>query len=409
MSDTYDVAIVGAGPSGSATAYYLAKTGVRVLLLDKFTFPRDKTCGDALTPRALRIISAMGITQAVEQIGHRLHKIEFFAPRGHSAIASLQETKDGHDHLLFAPRFLLDNILLERALSSGASFEAPVRVTHVIADGSTMLVQGACGSREKAFRTHIVVIATGASTKLLLDMGVLKRMPEMMLCARAYYHDLSSVLDTAQCRFDGVPLPGYGWVFPVSPTAVNVGVGIFRGRWANRKGPKTAHAAFTTFLQSSPLQQTFAGARQIGPLKGFPLRIDFAHASTFAERTLLVGEAAGLVNPVTGEGIDYALESGKLAAEYLVHLFTTGDFSLKRLSIYDSLLRERYQRLFVICDRLRSFYLNPIILNRVVRAVANNPHLMDLFMNIAIENQNLSQGLAPATIAQVLLSSAVSR
>jgi menaquinone-9 beta-reductase len=323
-------------------------------------------------------------------------------------MAPLPQTKDVNDHILIARRLLLDNILLERAISSGASFEAPVHVTDVTADGSTMLVRGMQQSKEKTFRAHMVVIATGVSAKLLLEIGVFKKMPEMMLSARTYYHGLSHTLDAAQCRFDGVPLPGYGWVFPISPTAVNVGVGIFRTRWANRKKATTAHAAFATFLQSSPLQKMLVDASQVGPLKGYPLRVDFAHAPTFAERTLIVGEAAGLVNPVTGEGIDYALESGKMAAEYLLHLFSIGDFSLKRLSTYDSLLRERYQRLYVICDRLRSFYLNPLILNLVIRAAARNSHLMDLYMNIAIENQNLSQGLAPATLAQVL-SSALAR
>src|SRR5437660_11707341 len=118
MQDTYDVAIVGAGPAGSATAYYLAKAGFSVLLLDKFTFPRDKTCGDALTPRALRIINDMGIADAIEQVGHRINKVEFFAPRGHSAIAPLPQTTDDCDHLLLAPRLLLDHILLARAISS---------------------------------------------------------------------------------------------------------------------------------------------------------------------------------------------------------------------------------------------------------------------------------------------------
>jgi len=409
MRDTYDVAIVGAGPGGSATAYYLAKAGFSVLLLDKFTFPRDKTCGDALTPRALRIINDMGIAHEIELAGHCINKVEFIAPRGHSAIAPLPQTKDGCDHLLFVPRLLLDNILFERAISSGADFEAPIHVTNVKASNRTMLIQGAQRSAERTFRAHMVVVATGASTKLLLEMGVLNKMPEMMLCVRTYYNGLSNILDAAQCRFDGIPLPGYGWVFPISPTAVNVGVGIFRNKWTNRKIPKTAHTAFTTFLQSSPLQKMLAGARQVGPLKGYPLRVDFAHAPTFAARTLVVGEAAGLVNPVTGEGIDYALESGKMAAEYLLHLFATGDFSLKQLSTYDALLRERYQRLFVTCDRLRSFYLKPYILNPVIRAVANNSHLMDLFMDIAIENQNLSLGLSPTTIAQVLFTSAISR
>src|SRR5947199_8386312 len=112
MKDIYDVVIVGAGPGGSAAAHYLSLQGFKVLLLDKFIFPRDKTCGDALTPRALRIISDMGIAGAIEQVGHRINKVEFFAPRGHSAIAPLPQTKDDCAHLLFASRLFLDNIYL---------------------------------------------------------------------------------------------------------------------------------------------------------------------------------------------------------------------------------------------------------------------------------------------------------
>ena len=117
---------------------------------------------------------------------------------------------------------------------------------------------------------------------------------------------------------------------------------------------------------------------------------------------VVIGEAAGLVNPITGEGIDYGLESGKMAAEHLTHMFAIGDFSLKQLATFDRQLRLRYQRLFVLCDRLRLLYLNPFFVNLVVRAVARNEDLMNLFMNIAIENQNLSRGLAPSTIAKVL-------
>ena len=118
---------------------------------------------------------------------------------------------------------------------------------------------------------------------------------------------------------------------------------------------------------------------------------------------MIIGEAAGLVNPITGEGIDYGMESGKLAAEYLTHMFAIGDFSLKQLAAFDKQLRQRYQSLFVLCDRLRLLYLNPFFVNLVVRAVARNEELMNLFMNIAVENQNPSRGLAPSTIAKVII------
>src|SRR5436305_4217050 len=143
----------------------------------------------------------------------------------------------------------------------------------------------------------------------------------MMLCARAYFEGMAEVLDAAQCRFDGVPLPGYGWVFPLSNSSANIGVGFFRAGLTARWMPKTARTVFDSFIETPALQSILAGAQRVGPIKGYPLRIDFARSPTYAERILLVGEAAGLVNPVTGEGIDYALESGKMAAEHLMRMF----------------------------------------------------------------------------------------
>ncbi|MDQ6660226.1 MAG: geranylgeranyl reductase family protein [Chloroflexota bacterium] len=403
MTEMYDVVIVGAGPGGSATAHYLAKEGFNVLLLDKFTFPRDKTCGDALTPRALHILDDMGVLDAIHQIGHRLDKVEFIAPKGHTVVAPIPQKESKYDYLLFAPRIHLDNLILEHAVASGAKFQSPVRVTDVVQEENSMVVRGENHGKEVSFRARMVIIAVGANTKLLLRMGLLKKMPQMVLCARAYYDGISTVLDAAQCRFDGVPLPGYGWVFPVSPSSANVGVGMFRSGLAARWMPSTARAVFDTFLQTPPLQKLLAGAHRSGPIKGYPLRVDFARSPTFGKRTMLVGEAAGLVNPVTGEGIDYALESGKIAAEHLSHMFAIGNFSSTQLKTYDKVLRLHYQRLFVLCDRLRTLYLNPLVLNPAIRAVARNDELMKLYMNIAIDNQDVYQGLAPKTIAKVVL------
>src|SRR5260370_2159916 len=116
MSEIYDVVIVGAGPAGSATAHYLAREGLNVLLLDKFNFPRDKTCGDALTPRALHILDDMGILNDVQQVGHRLVKLEVIAPKGHPAVPTLPK-KDHRDHFLsFLPPLLLANTIPAPAL-----------------------------------------------------------------------------------------------------------------------------------------------------------------------------------------------------------------------------------------------------------------------------------------------------
>jgi geranylgeranyl reductase family protein len=403
MSEIYDVVIVGAGPSGSTTAYYLAKAGFNVLLLDKFNFPRDKTCGDGLTPRALHILDEMGLLDTLLRVGYRCYKLELISTKGDTVSAPFPKNENLCDYLLVVPRLILDNIILERALARGASFQTPVRVTGIEQENNTMLVRGEQGAKKITFRAHMVVHATGANTKLLLTTGLLKKIPQMILAVRTYYDGITGAIDAAQCRLDNVPLPGYAWIFPVSATSINVGMGLFRGGLASRWMPKTTHIAFNTFIQSPPLQRLLDGSRQVSPIKGFPIRVDFARSPTYSERTMIIGEAAGLVNPITGEGIDYGMESGKIAAEHLTHMFAIGDFSLKQLAAFDNQLRQRYQRLFVLCDRLRLLYLNPFFVNLIVRALARNDELMNLFMNIAIENQNLSRGLEPSTIAKVII------
>ncbi len=405
MSILYDAAIVGAGPAGSATAHYLAKQGLKVVLLDKFSFPRDKTCGDALSPRALRVLDEMELLDSVLQVGHRLSTVEFIAPNGHSAIAPIPRQAKRSDTLLFVPRLILDNILLERARASGADFQERIRVTAITRDGTAMVVKGEQQQQRQSvsFRARIVVIATGTNAKLLLQTGILTKPPQMMLCTRTYYEDIQNMPQHAQCRFDGIPQPGYGWLFPLSTSRVNIGLGLFKTGLSSLWMPRTAQAAFNTFLKTRPLQEMLRGAHQVGPLKGYPLRVDFARSPTFGDGVFVVGEAAGLVNPVTGEGIDYALESGKIVAEHLLHMFAIDTSPAIQQKLYDQHLRQQYQHLFVMCDRLRLFYLNPLVLNQVIRAASNNDDLMALFMNVAIENLDVYKGLSAKTISKVFL------
>ncbi|MBA2681568.1 MAG: FAD-dependent monooxygenase [Ktedonobacteraceae bacterium] len=174
MSDIYDVVVVGAGPAGSAAGYYLASRGLKVLLLDKFAFPRDKTCGDALTPRALRILDEMDILDDLFQVGHSANAVEFIAPKGHAALAPLPRQDRPSDKLLFVPRLILDNIILERARAVGAQFQGPVHVTDILRDGSEMVVTGEHRRQTFTFRARMVIVAIGANVKLLMRMKLLK-------------------------------------------------------------------------------------------------------------------------------------------------------------------------------------------------------------------------------------------
>jgi geranylgeranyl reductase family protein len=401
VSEPYDAVIIGAGPGGAATAHYLALAGMRVLLLDKFSFPRDKTCGDGLTPRALRILDEMGLLEGIQAESARHDLVRFTAPNGREVNANIPMRDKRYSYVEIIPRLALDHLILERAIASGATFESPVRVTDIARNRDGVVVTAARGKRATTYNARMAVLATGANMALLLKLGLLKKQPEVVLACRAYYEGITDLPEGVQCRFDGVPLPGYGWIFPVSPSRANVGIGFFQMGLAGRWAPDNARAVFDRWLQIPSMQRLLAGAWQDGPVRGYPIRVDFATAPTYDERVILVGEAAGLVNPVTGEGIDYALESGKLAAEHLTAMFAAGDFSSSPLRAYDADLRAEYQRLFTLCDRLRLLYLNAPVINRAIAAGTRRRELRDLYMNIVMENDDVMAALSPRTLATV--------
>jgi flavin-dependent dehydrogenase len=220
-----------------------------------------------------------------------------------------------------------------------------------------------------------------------------------MLAARAYVEGVQQPLgDSFQLRLDPTLLPGYGWVFPVASGVANIGVGFLPSRHPDQ----TAKQAFERFVAGRGMRQLLDGAAQIGPVKGYPIRVDFRRSPTHAGRTLLVGEAAGLVNPLTGEGIDYALESGSVAAEHLASMLEHGDFSADRLNAYDAALRARFDRIFRFSEHIRDWYCLPQLLNALVPLANRRPELRQLLANIILGERE-PRGYGPLNMLLRLL------
>jgi geranylgeranyl reductase family protein len=351
----HDVAIVGAGPGGSAAAHFLAQKGLTVLLLDKAEFPRDKTCGDGLTPRALRVLDAMGMLAEVSKRGRAIGGYEVVAPNGKSTTARITSQPAA----LVVPRLTLDNLILQRAINSGARFQrASVDYVEPTQAGVTVHAE------QTRFQARTAIIATGAATGVLSRSGILRHRPRSMLAARAYFEGMAQG-GNFQLRFDGVPLPGYGWVFPVGNGISNVGVGFLP-----RKQKRTAREVFDAWVEQ------FDG-HQVGPLRGYPIRVDFLKSPTYAERTLLIGEAAGLVNPLTGEGIDYALESGQIAAQHLAQGVFDG-------ATYHADLHARFGKVFRFSEHIRDWYCSPFMLNLLVPLANRHPELRQMLASIVL-------------------------
>jgi geranylgeranyl reductase family protein len=380
----HDAIVVGAGPAGSAAAQLLSAHGLDVLLLDRAEFPRDKTCGDGLTPRALRALDQMAVLDTVARHGCPVDAYEVVAPKGHSTRAPIT----GKPGALVVPRRTLDDLLLRHATARGARFEGGVTVQRVEPTATGVQVRSSAGDVREA---RVAIVATGAATGVLKQSGILPEQPRAMLAARAYFEHLpADVAPSFQLRFDGAPIPGYGWIFPVAQRTANIGVAFAPDR---RSG--TASHALDRFTRR--LGPVLAGSRQAGPAKGYPIRTDFLRAPTSAERTLLVGEAAGLVNPLTGEGIDYALESGLLAAQHLARLFETGDLTAPRLREYDALLRARFFKIFQFAEWIRDWYGKALVLDVLVALANRRPELRQLLANIVLGERE-PRGYGPATM-----------
>jgi geranylgeranyl reductase family protein len=401
VTGPHDVVVVGAGPAGSAAAHYLADAGLDVLLLDKSDFPRDKTCGDGLTPRALAVLADMGLREAVDRRGCRIEALELIAPAGATAGFPVPRFGDLPVHMVIIPRLILDDLIRARAVETGATFAGGVEVTDIHFEAGGVRLRGRQGDQVLDIPARLAVVATGAAMKLVNRIGLAPRRPLAMLAARAYFEDMVDLAPTVQVHFKDVPLPGYGWVFPLSRSSANIGAGVIPAGFLRRSNPVPSRRAFQMFTGS--LKSALAPARQVGPIKGYPIRIDFDRSPTGADRVLLAGEAAGLANPLTGEGIDYALESGRIAAEHATGMLKHNDFSPSRLSAYDRALRDRFQDMIVSSRRLGDLYLNPVLLNRMIAAVRRFPDIRSLVADVTVGNRGLHECLSMRTLLRVTL------
>ncbi|WP_161554208.1 NAD(P)/FAD-dependent oxidoreductase [Stenotrophobium rhamnosiphilum] len=346
---TYDLAVIGAGPAGAAAAFHAARAGLRVVLLDKSEFPRDKICGDGLTARAVLELQKLGLEEEVQKRGARIHQFQMTAPLGR-VVAQLKGAPGFPDYAYVLPRLQLDMLLVERAVAAGAELRTQQEVTHWDADDSGITLKIKTSSGEQSLRARLAILATGAHLALAQRMRLLARKPEMMVASRQYLEGLDQQ-DTWHLHFGRSTLPGYGWIFPAGNGLANVGIGL-----EHRRRDQSLSEDLARYLSSKPAQVILKGAKPIAPPKNFPLRWDFLQSPLSAPRMLIAGEAAGLVNPLTGEGIDYALESGHVAATHAIRALQTG---VEDSAAYAAALHAEYDKLFLFSQRLRDWCRTP--------------------------------------------------
>ena len=322
--DDADVIVVGAGPSGATTAYYLAQAGLNVLLLEKARFPREKVCGDGLTPRAVKTLIAMGVDTGPGS-GWLHNKGLRVIGAGMRLELPWPELDSYPGYGLVRTRASLDETLARRAQAAGAKLLEGVTVTGPVLDdaGRIVGVTANTDDSERArgdsttYRARVIVAADGNSSRLSVAMGLHKRDDRPLgVAVRTYYtsprHDddyLESWLDL----WDGDRLlPGYGWIFGMGDGTSNVGLGLLNTSEAF--GNTDYRALLKRWLRSMPEEWGYTEENRTEPVRGAALPMGFNRTPHYYRGLLLAGDAAGMVNPFNGEGIAYAMESGEILA-----------------------------------------------------------------------------------------------
>jgi geranylgeranyl reductase family protein len=348
-ADDADVIVVGAGPAGSTTAFYLAQAGLDVLMLEKSAFPREKVCGDGLTPRGVRALVAMGISVS-EQDGWVRNKGLRVIGAGKRLELPWPELSSYPGYGLVRPRTDLDQMLARRAQQAGAKLLEGVTVTGPVLDERTGRITGVAAKEadgERTYRARVIVAADGNSSRLSVSMGLRKRDDRPLgVAVRTYYtsprHDddyLESWLDL----WDGDRLlPGYGWIFGMGDGTSNVGLGLLNTSAAF--GNTDYHALLRKWLAGMPGEWGFTEENRTQPIRGAALPMGFNRTPHYYRGLLLAGDAGGMVNPFNGEGIAYAMESGEILARTIAQALARARRSETErvLAGYPQALREAY-------------------------------------------------------------------
>ena len=408
--EPYDITIVGAGPAGVSCALSLLPTDLKVLIIDKENFPRDKICGDALSGDVMKQLKNF-FPKVYEDFKdlpmiHPSYGVKIFAPNGDELDINFNKSDDSapgytykrldFDDFLFRKLLELkpDNFIIKQGFKIEKMYENN--------PGNEIIIEG----ENLTFSTKMVVGADGFKSmvkRTFLPGKIEKR----HYCAgiRTYMENVKGLSQKNHIELHFLPeiSPGYFWIFPVSKNLANVGLGILSEEVSERK--LNLHEIFQEIITLHPvLSKRFKQAEYLDELKGYGLPLGSKKRTLSGDHFLLVGDAASLIDPFTGEGIGNALRSGRYAAEHLKMNFAKNDFSVRFNREYDQYIYKKMWREFRISSGIQRLSNYPMLFNFVIKKAKTNSSLKKLLTNMLDDVNIKKELLSPMFYLKLLIS-----
>lgn len=421
----FDAIIVGAGPGGTTAATCMADSGLRVLLLEKDRFPRDKICGDAISGKAIQLLRTLGIEDRVQQVsGKGSWGITFGSPSGEAVSVPFT----GYDESVLSPAFVcerttFDNLLFERTIESGAEIWQGTAVGDLLWDDGRVVGvrlaqhhegdQTSTSTSGRALRSRhttevfapLIIGADGAYSSVVRGLGLPQLEDRYYGAAiRAYYEGVTGFHEHhfMEIHFVDVCTPGYFWIFPLGGGRANVGVGML-SRKIKKHGVRLKDV-LERCLSHPQFRDRFEGARRLGPVKGWGLPLGSRPRPMAGNGWLLVGDAASLIDPFTGEGIGNAMISGEIAARWAKDATAARRFDAAFLAGYQTGVLSDLGSELRISHALQRIAGVKWLLNFVIRKAARSPHVADAISCMFSDEEEREKLLKPSFYFRLLAS-----
>lgn len=406
--------MVGAGPAGSVAAYYLANAGYDVLLIDKCKFPRDKICGDFVSPVSQIELAKLGVTCTPEfKSANRISKATVFLD-GNKLVSKVVPKVQGLPRYgRVFPRVLLDKLVLDSACKQGVVFCESVKAVDMRVKHRSVELDAEGSDGKRTLKARLVIGADGSNSTIARILRGPPSSADRIIAIRGYFTDVEGPSNQADLHFNKESFPGYCWLFPTGKNQANVGVGVVLDTIPS--GNRLKDLLNHLIKNNEALNKRLKNAKLVGQLGGWPLTTYNPNQPLIDNRVMLVGDAAGLVNPLNGEGIQYALLSGRWASETAISCLSADVFSKNALTEYqdtvDRELRYGMSLATLIVQLIRNRSFNPIWLRSLELMAARSridSNYADIvggiLMGTVPQNEVTNLEVVRGTIEQAILS-----